>query len=139
MTARQVGRLIPMDGKALKWLPAHFDFERKIRLLFGSAATSSGQFRAVDKVCSSKSNFLVSSKNYDINYYISDKCSLKIRRLFSLYDFVNNSKLSRSPAWNKGRRLSYTLCLMMQPTLHLRRCATQFTAPFSLSAYECFS
>ena len=31
-------------GKALKWLPAHFNFERKICLLFVSVSTSSGHF-----------------------------------------------------------------------------------------------
>ena len=30
--------------KALKWLPAHFNFERKICLLFVSVSTSSGHF-----------------------------------------------------------------------------------------------
>ena len=31
-------------GKALKWLPAHFNFERKICLLFVSVSTGSGHF-----------------------------------------------------------------------------------------------
>ena len=30
------------DGKALKWLPAHFNFERKIRLLFRKCGYPSG-------------------------------------------------------------------------------------------------
>ena len=33
--------------------------------------------------------------------------------------------LSRSPAWNEGRGLSYTPCLLMKPTLCLRLHATQ--------------
>ena len=31
-------------GKALKWLPAHFNFERKIRLLFRKCGYPSGTF-----------------------------------------------------------------------------------------------
>ena len=33
--------------------------------------------------------------------------------------------LSRSPAWNEGRGLSYTPCLLMKPVLRLRLHATQ--------------
>ena len=40
-------------------------------------------------------------------------------------DFVNSTILSRSPAWDEGRGLSYTPCLLAKPVLRLRLHATQ--------------
>ena len=39
--------------------------------------------------------------------------------------FVNSAILSRSPAWDEERGLSYTPCLLIKPVLRLRPYATQ--------------
>ena len=42
-----------------------------------------------------------------------------------IYHFVNTPILSRSPAWDEERGLSYTPCLLLKPDLRLRLHATQ--------------